>query len=310
MSYVRSVHLQKEKSVFDVHALPAEEFAHALGLPGAPKIKIMKKAQGKNVSYQQAALQEQIKKEAEKAKEEAESSSEDEDEEATKADKAAQPKVMTKVDKMRNRKNNTILSEHHAKLVKESEGDFTSVMEGEDEEFMVLKRQDHALDDTVPEVEMEHGTSEKAKKAERKLRKKELQQKGAKGERLIFDDEGTAHPLYEMGTEADFKAEGAADDQILRRVEEGRKIMSEADVQDRDTAREKRRAKKLARKLRDREEAGLGASEMHVTLGPASDEDEEMSGDEDEEVGGDVKRHKPMDLEEQEALALRLLGQS
>ena len=36
---MRSIFLQKDKEVFDVHALPAEEFAEALGLPGTPKMK-------------------------------------------------------------------------------------------------------------------------------------------------------------------------------------------------------------------------------------------------------------------------------
>ncbi|RKP13653.1 P-loop containing nucleoside triphosphate hydrolase protein [Piptocephalis cylindrospora] len=316
VSYIRSIYLQKEKSVFDVHALPTEEFAHALGLPGAPKIKIMKKAQGKNVSYQQAALQKQLKEEAEVEEESDSESEEEEDDNNVESKELAQPKVVTKIDKMRNRKNNTVLSEHHAKLVQESEGDFTSVVDGEDEDFMVLKRHDHALDESVPEVEMEHGSSEKAKKAERKLRKKELQQKGAKGERLVFDDDGIAHPLYEMGTEADFRAEGAPEEQILRRVEEGRRMMTEADVEDRDTAREKRRTKKLARKLRDREEAGLGGTEMQVTLGSASEDDMSSGGEssdaetEEDEADRDAKRPKMMDLEEQEALALRLLSQS
>jgi ATP-dependent RNA helicase DDX10/DBP4 len=39
VSYVRSVFLQKNKSVFQVDELPATKFAEALGLPTAPKIK-------------------------------------------------------------------------------------------------------------------------------------------------------------------------------------------------------------------------------------------------------------------------------
>lgn len=42
ISYMRSVHLQRNKEIFDVHALPAEKFAESLGLPGAPKIKFVK----------------------------------------------------------------------------------------------------------------------------------------------------------------------------------------------------------------------------------------------------------------------------
>ncbi len=43
MSYLRSVYLHKDKSVFKVDDLPVERFAESLGLPGAPKIKFLSK---------------------------------------------------------------------------------------------------------------------------------------------------------------------------------------------------------------------------------------------------------------------------
>ncbi|WFD33038.1 RNA helicase [Malassezia sp. CBS 17886] len=45
VSYVRSIHLHKDKHTFNVAALPLDEFAAALGLPGAPRIKLVKDAQ-------------------------------------------------------------------------------------------------------------------------------------------------------------------------------------------------------------------------------------------------------------------------
>ena len=42
ISYMRSIYLQSNKEVFDVHKLPAEKFSESLGLPGAPKIKFIK----------------------------------------------------------------------------------------------------------------------------------------------------------------------------------------------------------------------------------------------------------------------------
>ncbi len=39
---MRSIYLQSNKEVFDVHQLPAEKFSESLGLPGAPKIKFIK----------------------------------------------------------------------------------------------------------------------------------------------------------------------------------------------------------------------------------------------------------------------------
>ena len=54
MSYMRSVYLHKDKSIFKVDELPAERFAASLGLPGAPKIKFLSKGAAKkrkNASY-------------------------------------------------------------------------------------------------------------------------------------------------------------------------------------------------------------------------------------------------------------------
>ena len=45
ISYLRSVHLQKNKSIFKVDELPVNKFAASLGLPGAPKIKFLNKKQ-------------------------------------------------------------------------------------------------------------------------------------------------------------------------------------------------------------------------------------------------------------------------
>ena len=47
VSYLRSVYLQKDKSIFKVDELPAERFAEALGLPGMPKIKFLSKEMAK-----------------------------------------------------------------------------------------------------------------------------------------------------------------------------------------------------------------------------------------------------------------------
>lgn len=43
MSYMKSIYLQKDKSIFKLEELPADKFAESLGLPGAPKIKFLNK---------------------------------------------------------------------------------------------------------------------------------------------------------------------------------------------------------------------------------------------------------------------------
>lgn len=47
VSYVRSVHLHHDKSIFKVEELPVEAFAASLGLAGVPKIRFLGRAQAK-----------------------------------------------------------------------------------------------------------------------------------------------------------------------------------------------------------------------------------------------------------------------
>lgn len=105
MSYLRSIYLHKDKSIFKIDELPVDRFAESLGLPGAPKIKFLNKDTGKkkkNASRALEALQAEIEKEAKKldSNEEDLSSS---DEEKTHIDggndKPAQPKVSSSTTK-------------------------------------------------------------------------------------------------------------------------------------------------------------------------------------------------------------------
>jgi hypothetical protein len=60
---MRSVHLHKDKSVFKVTELPADAFAAALGLAGAPKIKFLtreKAKEKKNASRVVVSLQAEV----------------------------------------------------------------------------------------------------------------------------------------------------------------------------------------------------------------------------------------------------------
>ncbi|GLT62105.1 hypothetical protein SLA2020_347680 [Shorea laevis] len=51
ITYLRSIHIQKDKEVFDVTKLPIDEFSASLGLPMTPKVKFLnRKAKGKMLS--------------------------------------------------------------------------------------------------------------------------------------------------------------------------------------------------------------------------------------------------------------------
>lgn len=61
VSYVRSVHVHHDKAIFKVEGLPIEAFAASLGLAGAPKIRLLSRAQAKerkNASHAPAAQSE------------------------------------------------------------------------------------------------------------------------------------------------------------------------------------------------------------------------------------------------------------
>lgn len=63
MSYMRSIYLHKDKSIFKLDELPVDRFAESLGLPGAPKIKFYSKEMAKkkkNTSRAVEAIQAEI----------------------------------------------------------------------------------------------------------------------------------------------------------------------------------------------------------------------------------------------------------
>ncbi|KAJ7700610.1 hypothetical protein B0H14DRAFT_3651102 [Mycena olivaceomarginata] len=163
VSYLCSIHLHKDKAVFNLAELLAERFAESLGLPGAPKIKFLSK----------------------RGWEPDEEEDEDEDEPAKKPGA-----VRTKYDRMFERKNQNVLSAHYSKLI-EGDGD-----DDDEEEFITPKRADHELDGG------EVGVDEAADMSKRKQRLMASKAKralltGGLGKKLIFDEEGKPHEIVE-----------------------------------------------------------------------------------------------------------------
>ncbi|KIY01754.1 uncharacterized protein Z520_01892 [Fonsecaea multimorphosa CBS 102226] len=114
ISYVRSVHIQKDKETFDLKKLDLEAFAASLGLPGVPRVKFVKgeDAKAKKNAPRQllAAL---------------ESSSDESDAEGEQRSKQKQRNggVRTKYDRMFERRNQDVLAEHYTKLIEDDEED-------------------------------------------------------------------------------------------------------------------------------------------------------------------------------------------
>lgn len=316
IAYFKSIYIQKDKDVFKVEELPAEAYAASLGLPGAPKIKIKggeSNKEKKNASRQLLAL-----------------AKAGDDGEISEANEKA--KVRTKYDRMFERKNQTILSDHYLNMTgNKARGDGEDESEDEDGGFMTVKRKDHELnEEELPDLSIPV-SKRQAKKA--LSRKATLATKG-NPTKLKFDDDGVAHAIYELEDEEDFKKAGDAKQQKEEFVNREREAMKVTDLADKEVERQKRQEKKRKRKeteRRMREEAeGFSDDEGEpvVTLGtPDLDRDMEYSdNDDDNEPANkkpkwfetDDKESKPKDdfveydepetLEDLEFLTAKLIG--
>ena len=152
--------------------------------------------------------------------------------------------VKTKYNRMFNRKSQTILSEHYTKLIDHEDtpaGDLT-------EDFITIKRRDHTID--------EENLPESSYLSKRKLKmgqsKKAMLSHRGNATKLVFDEEGESHPIYELAGEEDFNNDGDAKTQQQSFVEAEREVLRIADEEDKKRAKQKLREKK--RKMKDFEE--------------------------------------------------------
>ncbi len=131
ISYIRSVHLQADKSIFNVKAIDTAGLTESMGLAGMPTIKALKgsKSDLKNMPH---ALREMIeaqdtkKMEKEKARQ-------------LKASLIGRDGEMTKIAKLLTKRNVGVLHEDRQKLRAKGED------EEDDDDFMKVKRKDHDL---------------------------------------------------------------------------------------------------------------------------------------------------------------------
>ncbi|KAH0428417.1 DEAD/DEAH box helicase [Colletotrichum camelliae] len=275
ISYVRSVHLQKDKEVFKFDDLDLDAYAASLGLPGAPQIKLRKGEDAKKIKNAPRAGMSS-------------------DEEGSDSDAPKKPKkqeVRTKYDRMFERTNQDVLSGHYTKLVANGEVDGPAINDEDDaDDFLSVKRvlNDDALDaesanapGAKPKV-IAYGDQQfivDSKRREKALssKKKMLKFKG-RGTKLVFDEDGNAHQIYELQNEDDFKQEGPAEELRQKFVESETARVKEADMDDKELAKEKRREKRLKRKLAEKEEREGGAAEgPRIGGGDGGDEEDPLA---------------------------------
>lgn len=233
MSYMRSVYLHKDKSIFKIEELPADLFAESLGLPGTPKIKflskeIAKQKKKKNTSTGTVA-EEQL----------------------------GGSTVRTKYDRMFERKNQNVLSSHYSKLIEHDEPPPSNDDdESDDDEFITLKRADHDLPESSKMLPPLDSSTDLSKRKLKLGKAKKAIAKNGVAKKLIFDEAGKSHEIYEMADPDDwYEAKGglvgAKKEGQLFAQQEGLK-MRVADVADKQEARNKKRDKKRKRKEKEK----------------------------------------------------------
>ncbi|CAE6506005.1 unnamed protein product [Rhizoctonia solani] len=342
ISYVKSIYLQKDKSIFQLDKLPLDAFAAAFGLPGAPKVKFIDQAMAKkrkNESIQARLAVSQADAEESSAESGSRSESEDEDEGGPSAERLGEsssndapatksgPAVRTKYDRMFERKNQGILSEHYTKLVDHEDNEAD-----QDDDFITLKRANHDLPDDksrstqqstlLNQIDHEDISQRKLKIGQSKRAMLKYKSGGTK---LVFDDDGGAHPLYEMQDDTAFKQEAAGDVIGAGKayVDQVRTKMRDEDMVDKQEAREKKKEKKRKRKAREQETEGAGVMALAPDIDDEGYVSPEFDGllsdadDDDSPVHRPNKRSKGranvseenehMDVGDEEALALKML---
>ncbi|RYO75597.1 hypothetical protein DL766_009701 [Monosporascus sp. MC13-8B] len=273
VSYVRSIHLQKDKEIFDLSKLDLDAYAASLGLPGTPQIKFQKGEDAKKLKNAPRAL--------------LSSDSESEfDENGNRKRNKKKGEVRTKYDRMFERVNQDVLTSHYTKMV----GEDAQAEEEDDDDFLPVKRvlQGDELDAAAQGGQLAPGTKiiqglggdepfvVDSKRREKLLKSKKamLRFKG-KGDKVVFDDEGNAHHPYRIRDEAEFLGEGDAEAQRRAFVEGEAARVRDVDVEDKMRAKERIREKRERRKAREREEMGLPMSEGKGSRleGPENGED-------------------------------------
>ena len=289
VSYVKSIHLQKDKNVFKIQELPLEEYATSLGLPGAPRVKFVK---GEDAKARKNAPRQLLRLK----------DSDDED-----VEKPDVPTVRTRYDRMFERRNQDVLADHYAKMIDDKDnmdGNAAQAMEdaSSDNDFLSVRRRfdagdaqldiqngsddetsrgDSSADEESHTLHTNTSTSNTPKDIKKivhlsshpdealiidskrrekllKSKKKLLQFKG-KGSHLHFDSEDENAPPREATyyeKEEDLKQQGwKAEVEKEKFLEEERKKKELTDAVDREEMMAKKRAKREKRKARERGDA-------------------------------------------------------
>uniref|UniRef100_A0A0B7K6Q7 ATP-dependent RNA helicase n=1 Tax=Bionectria ochroleuca TaxID=29856 RepID=A0A0B7K6Q7_BIOOC len=226
ISYARAIHLQRDKEIFNLDKLDLDAYAAGMGLPGTPQIKFQK---GEDIKRIKNAPRANMSSDSE--------SDMDLDGPKDKPKKKKKDEVRTKYDKMFERTNQDVFSSHYSKIVDDQDNNDDS-----DDDFLAVKRRLND-DDLDAESRKAPGTVIKAldlgggeayvvdsKRREKALKsKKKMLKFRGNASKLVYDDDGNAHEIYELQDEDDFKQEGTAEELRQRFLEGETARVKEAD---------------------------------------------------------------------------------
>lgn len=252
-SYVKSIYLQKDKEVFMLNQYDLEGFASSLGLPGTPKIKFHKGDDARKIKN---APRDML--------------FDNEEDDNMQSDKKAKKEVVrTKYDRMFERRNQDILSTHYSKMISDDKPDSTQNDDADVEEhgeFLSIKRviavDTEDLGIGVPHSSVRSGAKVitdigkepivvDSKRKEKLLKsKKKLLKLKNKGTKLIYDEQGNPHQIYEFQDEDSFNLNGTAEKQRAKFLEDTTARVQEADIDDKELAKKKKQEKREKKKAK------------------------------------------------------------
>lgn len=332
--------------MFKIDELPLEEFAKSLGLAGAPVLnffnykKLSNRTEGSALANTgRPTAGEVLSSTSDTSKSEnclSPAESNDDSDSSTIKDlakdettdrkatdenpllelngKSSTFKPTTKFDKLRHRQTSEPFQQHRDRLIA---ADAQDTQCAEDDDFLTMKRIDHELEGEPGETtglarSYTQGplvpAQSKRKILEAQSRKK-LKKYMPRAERLVFDDEGHAHPAFEFQDEASVLKDGSIEDQRQEFVAKERAELAKRDAEDYLDFKDKRRQKRLKMKNAARE-ANADADALEYNHVTTLNEQDLTSLDDLRATSLDVHGTAgsgTMTVEEQEQLALDFL---
>lgn len=268
-TYLRSIHVRSDKSIFDVTQLPHEAYAASLGLPTTPRIRFLKRKAkgGKNIQGSDQDVSDEGSDDENVGEDVVEPMVTGDDIEET-ANGPVEKKKKNKLDRLFARKNNDVFSSAFDKVRAHEEDGGGAEEDSDTDEFLTKKRprEQVAADEFLtkkkarPDEEEVEGKQMKAKSAGVKVLKKnklKIDPARAGAHRMVFDDEGVAMPplaaLAQQSKEVLNAPPGVSNEIAQAANERFKQLKMEMKLRDKeDRLQEKQRLREKRTKLKQK----------------------------------------------------------